>query len=117
HDLRVLAATDEPQFHVTRDLLPEADAARALDAAGHLLGRDERPQLLAKYDALRFLVARSRRTVPDREILQLAFAALIADRAVERVVDEQELHHALLRLDGLVALGAHDHALRHRCRA
>src|SRR3978361_1926119 len=41
-------------------------------------------------------------------VLQLALAALGADRAVQRVVDQQELHHALLGLDGLVALGAHD---------
>jgi hypothetical protein len=30
------------------------------------------------------------------------------------MVDQQELHHRLLRLDRLVALGAHDHALRDR---
>jgi hypothetical protein len=31
-------------------------------------------------------------------VLQVAFAALVADRAIERVIDEQELHHALARL-------------------
>ena len=36
--------------------------------------------------------------VAHRLVLQRALAALVADRAVERVVDEQELHDALLRL-------------------
>jgi len=33
-----------------------------------------------------------------RLVLQVAFAALIADRAVERMVDEEELHHPFARL-------------------
>ena len=36
-------------------------------------------------------------------VLQLALARLVADRAVDRVVDEQELEHGLLRGDGLRA--------------
>ncbi len=40
--------------------------------------------------------------ITDREVLQLAFAALVADRAIERVVDQQELHHRFLRLLGLL---------------
>jgi hypothetical protein len=31
--------------------------------------------------------------VGERLVLQVALAALVADRAIERVVDEQELHH------------------------
>ena len=46
-------------------------------------------------------------------VLQRALAALVAHRAVERVVDEQELHHAPLRLlrDRRGELGVHHHAL------
>ncbi len=44
----------------------------------------------------------SKRVPPDAEghrlVLQVALAALVADRAVERVVDEQELHHPFARL-------------------
>src|SRR5260221_328945 len=54
-------------------------------------------QVLVHHDALGLGVARGRRPVAHGEVLQLAFAALVADRAVERMVDEQELHHALLR--------------------
>ncbi len=49
-------------------------------------------------------------------VLQRALAALVADRAVQRVVDEQQLHHALLRLVGDRAgqLGLDHHARHHR---
>ena len=36
--------------------------------------------------------------IGHRLVLQVAFAALVADRAIERMVDEQEFHHAFARL-------------------
>ena len=102
HDFRVLAAADHSELHDPGDFLSEAHAPRALDAAGHLLGGDERAQVLVEHDALGLGVPRRRAAVADRQVLQLTFAALVADRAVERVVDEQELHHALLRGDRLL---------------
>ena len=42
----------------------------------------------------------------ERQVLQRALAALVADRAVERVVDEDELERRVLRLGGLVELCA-----------
>ena len=59
-DLGVLAAADHAEFHDAGDLLAEADAARALDAARHLLGRDQRTQILVEHHALRLGVARTR---------------------------------------------------------
>ena len=47
------------------------------------------------------------------EILQVALAGLVADRAVERVVGQQELQHRAPAVLGLVALGVHDHPLGH----
>src|SRR5204862_143447 len=44
------------------------------------------------------VIARMSATIGDRLVLQVAFAALIADRAIERVVDEQKLHHPFARL-------------------
>ena len=116
-DLGMLAAVGHAEFHHTGDLLAKTDTARAVDAARHLFHRDERTYVLVEHHALFFLVARAGTTVTHRQILQLALTALVADRAIQRVVDEQELHHRLLRLDGLVGLGAHDHALRHGCGA
>src|SRR5690606_21361557 len=46
-----------------------------------------------------------RTAVAQRQILQLALAALVADRAVERMVDQQELHHVALCLQRLVVAG------------
>ena len=105
HDLRMLAAPGHAEFHDAADLLAEAHAAGALDAARHLLGRHQRADVLVEDDPLLLDVARGRGAVADGEVLQLAFAALVADRAVERMVDQQELHHALLRLDRLLGLG------------
>ena len=110
----MLTAIRHAEFHDPGDLLPEAHAAGAVDAARHLFHRDQRPHVLVEHHALFFFVARAGFAVADRQILQLAFATLVANGAVQRVVDEQKLHHRLLGLDGLVALGAHDHALRHR---
>ena len=61
------------------------------------------PRFLWNTTRFFFVVARADAAVADREVLQLALAALVADRAVERMVDQQELHHALLRLDRLLA--------------
>src|SRR5262249_42711574 len=36
--------------------------------------------------------------VAHRLVLEVALAALVADRAVQRMVDQQELHHAFARL-------------------
>ena len=45
-DLGVLAAAGQAELHHAADLLAEAHAARALDAAAHLLGRDQRARAL-----------------------------------------------------------------------
>ena len=44
-DLHVLAAAGGAELLDARDLVEEADAARAVDAAGHV-GRDQRAQIL-----------------------------------------------------------------------
>ena len=93
----MLAAAGRAQRLDAGDLGREADAARALDAARHL-GLDDRAELLVGDRALLFLVARGVMAIGHRLVLQVALAALVADRAVERMVDQQELHHALARL-------------------
>ena len=55
-------------------------------------------------------VFRFRRAVGKSHVLQFAFAASVANRAIERMVAEQQLHHAFARLLDLVAVGRHDHA-------
>ena len=112
-DLAVLATVVGAEFLHARDVLPEAHAARAVDAARHV-GGDEWTDVLVLDHALALVVARNVAAIAHGQILQLAFAALIADRAVERMIDQQEFHHRLLRSDGLRGTRVDDHALGHR---
>jgi hypothetical protein len=61
--------------------------------------------------------ARAPAAPAEGDVLQRALAALVAHRAVERMVDEQELDDRLLRLLDAVGLGVDDHAVLDRRRA
>src|SRR3990167_3732912 len=91
-DFGMLAAVDHAQFHDASHFLAEAHATGAVDAARHLLHGDQRTHVLLWNDALFLFIAGGRCTVTYGEILQLTLPALIADRAVQRVFDEQEFH-------------------------
>ena len=92
-------AIGHPQFHHPGDFLAEAHTARTVDATAHLFHRDQGADILVEDDTLFLGVAAFHRAVTNRHVLQLAFTALIADRAIQRVIDQQEFHHPLLRLD------------------
>src|SRR5579862_1695713 len=97
-NLHLLAASGGPHLLNARDALAEANAARALNTARHV-GRDQGPQVLVLDHALALGETRHVASEPDGQILQLTLAALIADRTVERVIDEQEFHGRALRPD------------------
>ena len=111
HDFGVLAAASHPQLHHPGNLDSEAHATRAVDAAGHLFAGDQRPERFVEHHALGLGIARVGGAVTYRQILQLAFAALVANGAVERVIDQQELHHPFLRVDRLLRMGPDFHSL------
>ena len=105
------AAVGGDELAVLRDALAEARAAVAEDAALAVerdRGRD-RDRLLEG----QLLEAHPRVAGPvaEGEVLQRALAALVADRAVERVVDEDELERRVLPLRRLLgrARRLHDH--------
>ncbi|CAM5196625.1 hypothetical protein CDEF62S_00793 [Castellaniella defragrans] len=98
----MLAPIKHADFHDAADLLAHADAARAVNAALHLLGRDQGAHGLVEDHPLGLVVARGGFAIPDCQVLQLALAALIAHRAIQRVVDEQEFHDRALRRHGLL---------------
>ena len=108
-DLRLVAPVHEVDERVARHLLGEPGAAVAEDAAlaveqHHVADRDrllEVPLLLDE--------AALAGPVGHRLVLQRALAALVAHRAVERVVHEEELEHPLLRLLGDRRVGRHGH--------
>jgi len=69
-------------------ILHEADAARAQDAAiGDV--QDVRTEVLDGLNRCKLPVARARPACLEDEILELALAGLIANRAIQRVIDEQ----------------------------
>ena len=95
-DLRLVATLHEADQRVAGDLVGEARAAVAEDAALAVEQHEvaDRDRLLVV--PLLLDVAALARPVAERLVLQRALAALVADRAVERVVGEQQLEDALL---------------------
>src|SRR5215217_7825534 len=101
-DHRLRAAVLRDQLPVLRNLLGEARAAVAEDAA-LAVERDQRAdrdRLVER--ALRESHPRVARPPAERQVLQRALTALVADRAVERVVDEDELERRILPVGRLL---------------
>ena len=88
----------QAQLHVAGHFLTKSNAAGAVDTSAHLFHRDQGTHIFVEDHALLFVVAGGTCTVTHSQILQLAFTALVTDRTIQRMVDEQELHHRL-RLD------------------
>ena len=86
-DLHAIAAVDEVDERVARDLVGEADAARALDAALAVEQHEVAQRDRLREVALLLDEPRLAGTERERLVLQRALAAAVADRAVERVVD------------------------------
>ena len=116
-DEGAVAALQQLQLLVLGDLLAEAHAAVAEDAA-LAVDRDQRRELDRLLEvALGVGHAALAGAPAHRDVLQRALAALVADGAVERVVDEQELDHGALRVLDLVGAGVDDHPVADRGRA
>src|SRR5260370_10629686 len=116
-DIRLHGALVRCQLLLPGDLVVVARAAVAENAA-LAVERDvlrERAWLLEMES--RPVDAAGRISVPEREVLQRALAALVADRAVERVVDQLELEDGGTCLHPPRRLRPHDHALRGPRRA
>ena len=75
------------------------------------MGFDQRTEVQILGRALGFAVAREIDAIGHRLILQVAFTALIADRAIQRVVDEQEFHHPFAGLLDHRGIGLHNRRL------
>src|SRR3977135_1027111 len=90
----VPAPFGEPKHIVLCDFLTKSNAARAKDTA-FVIKRDARTDL----HSFRFLdlvleKARVRAAIFDTEFLEATFARLIADGAVQWMIDEQKFHDA-----------------------
>ena len=97
---RTTTATLQINEHVAGDFLTEAHTTLAENATiaveQDLAGQTQRLAV----GALRIGETGLCATIGHCLVLQGALATLIADRAVQRVVDQQELHHAMLCLLG-----------------
>jgi hypothetical protein len=110
-DLRVVAAAEDPQLAGAGDLVAEAHAPRAQDAA---LGVQDHVGAQRHRLGLADLVLHHPRVVePVLHVVDLepALARLVADRAIEWVVDQVELHDGPARLLDPLGLRPHDHAV------
>ena len=121
-DLAAVAAIDDVDLRVGLDLAHEPHAARAQDAAV-AVQHQRRPEIDVGADTLavehppRELHAALVGAEAVGEVLERTLAALVADGAVERVIDQQELEDAGAGLDDVWRLGRDDHAVGHRRRA
>src|SRR5947208_446115 len=99
------------------DFLAETNAAGAENAA-FVIKRHPRTDLHI-FRFLNFVLekARFRIAVINAELLQTTFARLIANRAIERMIDEEKFHHAALTLFHQRRISADGHAVGHILRA
>ena len=106
----VAAAFGEAEHGIICDLCGETNAAAAHDAA-LVIKADTRSDIdvLGLLDLV-FAEAAFAFAVFDAELLKAAFAGLIANRAVERVIDEEKLHHAFAAFLREQRIGADAHA-------
>ena len=114
-DFHIFAAPGRPEFAQSCHFFAEAHTARAMNAARHV-GLHQRTDILIAHHALPFGELRDGAAIAEREILQFALTALIADWAIERMVDQQKFHRRLLSRDRLGRFGVHLHAVHHRRR-
>ncbi len=110
-DFAVVPAIDDFQFGAAGDLAGEADTARAHDAA---VGEER--NMLADVGFVRRRVLRvdhsaRRMAIAVAEILQHAFAGLVADGAIERMVEQDAFERLGLRGLGFGAIGDADGAV------
>src|SRR3546814_12711902 len=96
-DLHIFTAEDRPDFRDARYFFGEANAACALDATGHYRFHDG-THVFLRHRPLILIIAGIALAISNRLVLEIAFASLVADRTIKRVIDEEEFHHALPRL-------------------
>ena len=109
----VTAAIDEPKYIVVRDLLAKTNASRAQDAT-LVVQRDARANL-HRFGLFHFILqkTRLRGAVIDAELLQAAFAGLIANWAVQGMIDEQKFHYPALAFLHQGRVRANGYPFRH----
>ena len=104
--------------HITGsgNLLGKTDASGTVDAAGHA-GADKRAEIMINDSTFHFAVTTMRNAVLNGIVLQLTCPALITDRTIKRMMNQEILHHHLTIFLKLLGLGTDLHPLCNRCTA
>ena len=110
---RMVAQIENRELAGLADFAAKAHAAPAQDASFLI-----EQHAFADVDALLMLAARLERArvaaaKAHRVVLQPALAGLVADRAVQRMVDQQQFEHAAARQRYLRVRRMHDHPVAH----
>ena len=116
HDLGDHAAIGDAQRVHAHAFIANPHAAIAENAARRVEKHHRRPLLFVGVNlALREPAFAG--AVAEHHVLQLALAALVAHRAIQRMIGQQELEHPLARLLHHFRIGVDHHAFGHRQRA
>ena len=109
------AIRDAQRLHA-HSFIAGANAAVAENAAGAVVKHHRRPLLFrrVKFSLREAALARA---ITEHHVLQLALAALVAHRTIERMIGQQKLQHPLAGLLHHFRFGVHHHALGHGQRA
>src|SRR5690606_7204247 len=110
-DDRTVPALHHAEAVILRDLAHEPDATGAHDAPVAVV-EDVAAEVVPAEDPLRLDRPSVLPPLGGHVVLELALARLVADRAVERVIDQVELEDALARLPRLRTLGQDRLAVR-----
>ena len=114
-DFRVLTAIDQAHIFDTGYFRRETDASRAMDTACHDRF-DQRAHVFFFHGALILAITATGMTKSHSLVLQVAFAALVANRTIQRVIDQEELHHAFAPFSGHFGISEDFHIVACRQR-
>ena len=113
----MVATAENAMLPLLRNLIGGVHTTVTKDAAGHVQ-LYVRPEVVLLESAPLELVAGACFTMFVTQILQVTFASLIANGAIERVIDEQKFHDASTSFGYFFAGDIfHFHAVHNRCAA
>lgn len=107
-DLVDLSTTNLSESELTSDLLGESNTSRAMNASSHG-GLDEGTDILVLDGTFVFSESAFFVSVNSRNILKVAFSALIANGAIKRMISEEEFHNTTSSDSSLLGLGDNLH--------
>src|SRR4029453_3499681 len=113
-DGRMVAAIDHRQFVGLRDFLKKAHTARTFDTAlavEHNVGAENLALAVVLFSLLEAAVLPIMLHVV---VLQPALPRLVTDWTIQRMIDEEKLHHRFADRQNFRALGQYRHHISHR---